>query len=264
MIGHLTKCNGMYASKLFFQLRSWDAKKKLGYWKWNMTLSNVPTYLKKRLKPLVDTFGTKQFHKSSYTVFEGPLKEKCGEWTKVKLNAFWFKVTSILGWKSSMKRGRSTLASGWSRWLTPMVSLNGVAGVLKISAHNVWMYSPTWARAYEQRNRVDGGGVGSKFDCKHLQEVKVNPLIVCSFYNVSQSPLMYQCKQTQVSRWPFSPPHGRNDKHQEMNNNKNAKLQYKRNQMLIKIKGYAMRVKHQLKDHMVDWVRFWRILQIDL
>jgi hypothetical protein len=34
--------------------------------------------------------------------------------------------------------------------------------------------------------------------------------------------------------------------------------------MLIKIKGYAMRVKHQLKDHMVDWVRFWRILQIDL
>jgi len=67
---------------------------------------------------------------------------------------------------------------------------------------------------------------------------------------------MYQCKQTQVSRWQFSPPHGRNDKHQEMNNNKNAKLQYKRNQMLIKIKGYAMRVKHQLKDHMVDWVRF--------
>jgi hypothetical protein len=31
---------------------------------------------------------------------------------------------------------------------------------------------------------------------------------------------MYQCKQTQISWWPFSPPHGREDKHQNWNNKK--------------------------------------------
>jgi hypothetical protein len=44
-----------------------------------------PHTSKKRLKPLVKSFGTKQFHKSSYIIFEGPLKEKHGEQTKVEI-----------------------------------------------------------------------------------------------------------------------------------------------------------------------------------
>jgi len=43
---------------------------------------------------------------------------------------------------------------------------------------------------------------------------------MCSSYNASQLPPMYQCKQTQISWWPFSPPHGRKDKHQNWNNKK--------------------------------------------
>jgi hypothetical protein len=54
----------------------------------------------------------------------------------------------------------------------------------------------------------------------------------------------------QVSWWPFSPPCGRKDKHQEMNNKKIAKLQYWKDCMLIKIKGYVKHVEHQLKEHM--------------
>jgi hypothetical protein len=50
--------------------------------------------------------------------------------------------------------------------------------------------------------------------------------------------------------WPFSPPHGRNDKHQEGNIKKNAKLQYWKDQMLIEIKGYIIHVEHKLKEHM--------------
>jgi hypothetical protein len=34
-------------------------------------------------------------------------------------------------------------------------------------------------------NHVDGGGVGFVIDSKHLQEAKVNVLIMCFFYNVS-------------------------------------------------------------------------------
>jgi hypothetical protein len=34
---------------------------------------------KKRSKPLAKSFGTKKIHKSSYTILEGPLEEKCGE-----------------------------------------------------------------------------------------------------------------------------------------------------------------------------------------
>ncbi len=41
-----------------------------------------------------------------------------------------------------------------------------------------------------------------------------------------------------------------------MNNKKNAKLQYIKDQMLIEIKGYEMHAEHQLEEHMVDWVKF--------
>jgi hypothetical protein len=64
-----------------------------------------PHTLKFFLKPLAKSFGTKYFHKSSYTIFEGPPKERCGERTKTKINASQSKVTSISRWQSLMKGG---------------------------------------------------------------------------------------------------------------------------------------------------------------
>jgi hypothetical protein len=39
----------------------------------------------------------------------------------------------------------------------------------------------------------------------------------------------------------------RKDKHQEGNNKKNVNLEYRKDHMLIKIKGYAKPTKHQLE-----------------
>jgi hypothetical protein len=57
-------------------------------------------------------------------------------------------------------------------------------------------------------------------DSKHLQEVKVNALIVCSSCNVFESPPMNCRKQGRISWWPFSLPYEGKDKHQEGNNKK--------------------------------------------
>jgi hypothetical protein len=62
-------------------------------------------------------------------------------------------------------------------------------------------------------NRADGGEVGFGAIFEDIQEANACALIVCSSYNVSQSLAMYECKWAQVSWWPFSPPHGKNDKH---------------------------------------------------
>jgi len=65
-----------------------------------------PNTLKKRkLNPLVESFGTKQSCKSSYTILKGPSKERCGERAKAKINASQFKITFVLGCKSSTKGG---------------------------------------------------------------------------------------------------------------------------------------------------------------
>jgi hypothetical protein len=53
----------------------------------------------------------------------------------------------------------------------------------------------------------------------------------------------------QVFRWPFSPPCGGKDKHQEGNNKKNAMLQHRKDWMLVEIKGYVKFVERQLKMH---------------
>jgi len=53
-----------------------------------------------------------------------------------------------------------------------------------------------------------------------------------------------------MTLWVFSPPCGGNDKHQERNNKKNAKMQYWKDRMLIEIKGYAKLVEHQFEKHM--------------
>jgi hypothetical protein len=51
---------------------------------WPQTI--CPQTSKKRLKPFVKSFGTKQFCKSSYTIYQGPLEERCNERTKTETN----------------------------------------------------------------------------------------------------------------------------------------------------------------------------------
>jgi hypothetical protein len=62
-------------------------------------------------------------------------------------------------------------------------------------------------------------------------------LIVCSSYNVSQSFAMYQRKQACISWWPFSPPHGRNDKHQEWKNTNACQVTMSDGSMANRVKG---------------------------
>ncbi len=204
----------------FSNANNGDAKNKRntkgGTWIWAM----CPHILKKKLKPLVKSLGTKQSHKSSYTILEGPSEERCDERTKIETNVFWSKVTFVLRWKSSMKGGKSTSASGWRRRRTPVVSLERVASVLRINALITWTYSYTWTRACVWCKHANGGGTGSRVNSKHLWKVKANALIVCFSYNASQLPPMYRRKQVGVSWQPFSPPHGGKDKHQEKNNKK--------------------------------------------
>jgi hypothetical protein len=45
-------------------------------------MNDMPTYLKKKSKSLVESSETKQFHKSSYTIFKGLLDERRGEHVK--------------------------------------------------------------------------------------------------------------------------------------------------------------------------------------
>ncbi len=105
-----------------------------------------------------------------------------------------------------------------------MILSNGVASVFRANAHIIQTYSPTWTRAPTWCKCVDGGGVGFGVVSKHLWEAKTNALIMCFFCNVSELPPTYRHKLTWVFQCPFSPPHGRKDKHQEGNNKKNAKL----------------------------------------
>jgi len=46
-----------------------------------------PCTSKKRLKPLPESYGTKLFCETSYTILEGPPKEKHGEQAKEGTNA---------------------------------------------------------------------------------------------------------------------------------------------------------------------------------
>jgi hypothetical protein len=47
-----------------------------------------PHTSKKISKPFAKLFGTKQFHKSSYTTPKGLPSERCGECAEVEINAF--------------------------------------------------------------------------------------------------------------------------------------------------------------------------------
>jgi hypothetical protein len=90
---------------LLSNAKSWDVKSKHdikgGIWPRAM----CPHTSKKRSKPFVKSSRTKQYHKNSYTIPERPPKERHSEKAKTETNASQFKVTSILGWKSSTKGG---------------------------------------------------------------------------------------------------------------------------------------------------------------
>jgi hypothetical protein len=77
-----------------------------------MATSDVRSYLKKESKLLAESSETRQYHKSSYTIFEGLSNERHGELVKVEKNASLLKTKSIFGSKSLTKRGRSTSTNG--------------------------------------------------------------------------------------------------------------------------------------------------------
>ncbi len=58
-----------------------------GMWPWAM----CPHTSRKRWKAFVESSRTKQFHKSSYIIFEGPIDERRGERVKVEINVFYLK-----------------------------------------------------------------------------------------------------------------------------------------------------------------------------
>jgi hypothetical protein len=167
----------------FSNIKSWDAKNKHdnedGTWPWIM----CPHTLKKRSKPLIETFTTKQCHKNSYTTPKGRLEERQCEQAKVETNASRSKINFVPRLKSSTKKGKSTLAGEWRRRRTLLVSLDGTTCVLKVNARIAQMHSPTWARAHVWHNCGDGSGVGSKVDSKCLWEARTSALIMYSSYN---------------------------------------------------------------------------------
>jgi hypothetical protein len=131
-------------------------------------------------------------------------------------NKCFFVQNKICLWmKIAEKMGRSTSANGWRWQRVTMVLVDGVTRVLGANAHIVQTYSPTWASAHVRHNHADGGGIGFNAIFEDLWEANACVLIVCSSCNVSQSPTMYQCKWVCILWWPFSLPHGRNDKHQK-------------------------------------------------
>jgi hypothetical protein len=67
---------------------------------------------KQKSKPLAKSSRTKQYHKSSYTIFKRLLNERRGECIKAKINAYLSQKKSIFGLKSLTKGGRSTSTNG--------------------------------------------------------------------------------------------------------------------------------------------------------
>jgi len=169
----------------FSKVNNCDATSKLdtdgGTWLQAMCLhiSN------KRWKPLIKSLGTKQFCKSSYTIFEKPSDERHGKQATIKINAFVSKTRSIFGWKSLTKGGKLTSANGWRWRRAKMVVADKATKMLEANACIVWTYIPTWISARAQHNHVDGGGV--KFNVIFLNHGEANGCaqIMCSFCNVS-------------------------------------------------------------------------------
>jgi hypothetical protein len=115
-----------------------------GTWPWIM----CPHTLKKSQNHSQNHLGQNNLVKVHTPYMKGqPPKERCGEWTKAKINASWSKITSISKWTSSTKGSKSTSTNGWKIWKILMVSLHGATCVLGASAHITQAYSPTWARA---------------------------------------------------------------------------------------------------------------------
>jgi hypothetical protein len=63
-----------------------------------MTISNVPTYLKKNQRHSQNHMGQKILHKNSYTIPKGSLDEKRSEHAETKKNASQSKSHLSLDW----------------------------------------------------------------------------------------------------------------------------------------------------------------------
>jgi hypothetical protein len=61
---------------------------------------------------------------------------------------------------------------------------------------------------------------------------------------------MYQCKQMQISWWPFSPPCGGKDKHQKRNNKKTCHVVTLEGLDVNQNKRISKLIEHQFKMHM--------------
>jgi hypothetical protein len=87
-----------------------------------------------------------------------------------------------------------------------MVLASGTTKMLGTNAHIASTYSPTWANAHAWHNHVDGGEV--KFDAiyEDFWETNSRILIICSFYNVSQFPIMYRHKHVKLLCWMDQQP----------------------------------------------------------
>lgn len=90
------------------------------------------------------------------------------------------KTISIFGWKSSTKRGRSTLANGWRWWRAKMVFIDKATRMLEANACIAQTYFPTWPSAHAQHNHVNGSRVKFSVIFKNLWEVNAYALIYAS------------------------------------------------------------------------------------
>jgi hypothetical protein len=66
-----------------------------------------------------------------------------------------------------------------------VISLDVATNVLKTNVRIIQAYSLARVKADVWHNYVDGGGIKSGIDSKHLQKTKMNALIVCSSFIVT-------------------------------------------------------------------------------
>ncbi len=81
------------------------------------------------------------------TIHEGLLDERYGEHAKMKINVSWFKIISILKWKSSTKGGGQPLQMGekgkrmsWFHQMGPLESSKPMHTLLKCMFLHVQMH----------------------------------------------------------------------------------------------------------------------------
>jgi len=158
------------------------------------------TFLKNS-KPLAKVIGTKQYRKSSRTIFEGPLNEKHSEHARVQINASWFKVTFVFGWKSSIKKGRLTSTNGCKKQKATMVSLNGTTKMFGNNACTTRTYFLTCVNAHVQHNHGCSHNPTNQKGCRttnkniqNLINIYVLPFKAMAIMEINVFPFIWMLK----------------------------------------------------------------------